>query len=69
MTPTEFTGRMKEIAAMKGDIGIVKALGMTLIVRALGEGAPAFLPGLEVFLKRLEAEPAREPKIPPEPIA
>lgn len=67
MTPAKFEQTMKDIALMK-DINLVKQEGMSTIIKALGAGAPAYLPGLIVFMNRLEKEPGYTPKAPPRPL-
>lgn len=59
MTPREFKQRMELITA-GDDLATIKRDGQKLICQALGEGAPAYLEGLEVYMTRLEeGEPAR----------
>lgn len=53
MTPRDFKSRMEEIVS-GGDLGAIKREGQKLICRALGENAPAFLDGLELYMDRLE---------------
>lgn len=68
MTPSAFNLRMAEIIENK-DVGAVKRDGLKLITEALGQNVPAFMPGLEIYLQRLEAEPARNPKPVMDPIS
>lgn len=67
MTPAEFEHEMKRVTAMK-EIAAVKTMGIALIIKALGAGAPAYMPGLIAYMNRLESEPGYTPKVPPRPI-
>lgn len=67
VTPREFDRQMDRIIAQT-DVAAVKSDAMTLIVRELGEGVPAYLPALERLAKRLEQLSERMPRAPTEPV-
>lgn len=67
MTPREFKQRMEMITA-GDDLATIKRDGQKLICQALGEGTPAYLEGLELYMGRLEKGEGGGPRRSPEAI-